>query len=669
MCRVAGRRCPCDSSDARRMRRLAEKVRTGISESSASLQQSSVGVLETLERDSFGRLVNAPEDGFGEGSAIVQETREKIEELQELQELIRVAFDRRKLDYDDEEAVARANAASEELKKRFGKADKGGISPVDAHEEKVREVGQAIATIAEGRGAVETNIDFLSAVDAEIGEERLAELKEERNKAFGDVQTAAQEALEHFEQIGVTGDFLDYEGEHNFSIDMWVARDNLVEISETGMADTTLGFSARNRLRDARQRLKDGEGEVSPETQAMLDEAATMVSDVWNKQSAALDADKGVEKERQKVRGAIYERRGEIYKQVLADVSKHSFGGEFKVSDKSDKDAMEAVNAAADCYPAHWIAKSNATTNELRVKHTNRRAHYRSLQSYKSRSGLALVREYTTSDTVEHAQSMIALNSEGRSKGLRQQEYRILTEEEKSAAGKGDVAGVVVERQEYNYAHIDRKITKRKWGSSERTRDHASPWRTEFQRPEGNGWEPVQFEIEHGRYDDETGKHVTEMITVNSWRRPRKAMQEKSVEYNAELLVDGAGFHNKGGTKPAGYPTAIHELAHRMEDVSGSDVVSLENAFLERRATKEDGDVEEQTLIYGQRKGANAEIGYRDSFVSHYMGKTYNGRYFEVMSTGMEAVFAGEYGGLLGGDGHKADHDHRNFVLGVLANG
>ncbi len=53
-----------------------------------------------------------------------------------------------------------------------------------------------------------------------------------------------------------------------------------------------------------------------------------------------------------------------------------------------------------------------------------------------------------------------------------------------------------------------------------------------------------------------------------------------------------------------------------------------------------------------------------------YVGKEYfDGKRYEVFTTGIQALYSGEYGGLLGlSPQYKTpDLEHRNFVLGILA--
>ena len=107
----------------------------------------------------------------------------------------------------------------------------------------------------------------------------------------------------------------------------------------------------------------------------------------------------------------------------------------------------------------------------------------------------------------------------------------------------------------------------------------------------------------------------------------------------------------------------IHEVAHRMEHTN-PEVLALEGAFYRRRVTSDEGEIEPTTSYMGSRR----ERVRSDGFVDPYVGKDYDGgRAYEVLSVGMEAVFAGSMGSLLGVDHRAADLDHRAFVLGLLA--
>ncbi|MGP9651764.1 hypothetical protein ACT3UA_11435 [Glutamicibacter sp. 363] len=109
---------------------------------------------------------------------------------------------------------------------------------------------------------------------------------------------------------------------------------------------------------------------------------------------------------------------------------------------------------------------------------------------------------------------------------------------------------------------------------------------------------------------------------------------------------------------------ATHEFTHRMEDVVPG-IYHLENQFRTRRTTLPNGRLEPLVPIYRHTPREKARV---DHFASRYMGKVYGfGGYTEIMSTGTEALFGGEYGGLTGmSRGTSADKDMRNFILGVL---
>lgn len=117
--------------------------------------------------------------------------------------------------------------------------------------------------------------------------------------------------------------------------------------------------------------------------------------------------------------------------------------------------------------------------------------------------------------------------------------------------------------------------------------------------------------------------------------------------------------------------SAYHEFAHRVEDVVRGGVIEhLEEAFLVRRTTDENGVREELSqMTMGDGTLGGTELGRKGTFMMHYIGKEYlNHRSREVLSIGSEAVFAGNYGSFLGIDGlHKPDLDHRGFVLGIFA--
>jgi N12 class adenine-specific DNA methylase len=122
------------------------------------------------------------------------------------------------------------------------------------------------------------------------------------------------------------------------------------------------------------------------------------------------------------------------------------------------------------------------------------------------------------------------------------------------------------------------------------------------------------------------------------------------------------GAEQVTGSGPSGR-VAVHELAHHMEAVVPG-LSEMQNAYLWQRTTDEGTEVGTRT-----RTGRNSvsrlagqqyrnEHGRRDEFPDHYSGKEYGRGHYELLTTGMESLFAGS---------DYADDDHRRWLLGVLA--
>jgi hypothetical protein len=132
------------------------------------------------------------------------------------------------------------------------------------------------------------------------------------------------------------------------------------------------------------------------------------------------------------------------------------------------------------------------------------------------------------------------------------------------------------------------------------------------------------------------------------------------------------------GWRRRGYAVACHEFAHRCEHTMPR-IGQLTRVLAARRAIDPltGGHAPVVDYLQDERVGpASADqVDWSDGewvrphgFVDRYMGKIYRNRqYHEVLSTGVEALFAGAYGGLAGARGHRADPEHRDFVLGVLS--
>jgi hypothetical protein len=114
--------------------------------------------------------------------------------------------------------------------------------------------------------------------------------------------------------------------------------------------------------------------------------------------------------------------------------------------------------------------------------------------------------------------------------------------------------------------------------------------------------------------------------------------------------------------------TATHELGHRFQYSVGS-LNDLERAFLVRRTSvpsaRFPGESERQALepVYGKSR---KELCRPDHFANRYMGKEYE-NVTEIVTMGMESLFTGTNGGLIGVGRSDPDREFRDFILGAVA--
>ncbi len=165
------------------------------------------------------------------------------------------------------------------------------------------------------------------------------------------------------------------------------------------------------------------------------------------------------------------------------------------------------------------------------------------------------------------------------------------------------------------------------------------------EQPRGPGWEPAGDRI---------------------WRRPKTAEQSIQV---SELRVGLREFQGgQIGVRP-GAATAAHEFGHRCQRLV-PNISELERAFLDRRTAG--------TELEPYSKAHADEWVQPDGFADRYMGKDYRegkpgvfqeeeSKSTEILTTGVEAIFANRFGALAGLNGLNPDPDMRNFVLGMMA--
>ena len=305
--------------------------------------------------------------------------------------------------------------------------------------------------------------------------------------------------------------------------------------------------------------------------------------------------------------------------QVLNSV--RSFGGTLETSSKSDRKKNETLKQVAQFYPTEWLEQSNQNPVKLVVKNTNGRAHYTHWAKTAKVSPLYKIMAYD--EPPKDMDSVITLTAD----------------EEGHIKYANEDLNINIDG--YHYLPNETVYLMPQW-------EHPNPWTTRYNpdgSPKGYGWKP----------------YIHEHTGETAWRRVIRQRQSSVDKTSANILVDR--MVNRVN-KVEGFDSAIHELAHRMEAVEVPFLKNVQKAFYERRTTNPDGSPQPAVKLYKGRK----EYAVPDSFASDYMGKKYSGDvHYEILSTGMEAIFGGEYaGGLIGLKNKKPDKDMFNFIVGTL---
>jgi hypothetical protein len=327
------------------------------------------------------------------------------------------------------------------------------------------------------------------------------------------------------------------------------------------------------------------------------------------------------------VRMEVKRKMSAAYASVVADI--RPVGGIVPSHQLSDQDALYMLNeTVGKHYPSDWL-KASAREGEMAVAPTSEgRAKYSAHQFYPStpESGLevqesfvGLVPAEKTEEFLEKiSEDGIEIHGHGTSFDNGDGEYRFVE---------------FAARHEFN-------PNKDQMG--------------EDGIPEGPGW--------NFGYVPRTAPGGMHVPAEKVWYR---------VPVNYGKVVPTLFVASKDAGEEKQRATAYHEFSHRAEDtVRGGLIEHLEESFLVRRTTDENGEREELSAMKpGDGTLGGTELGRPGTFMMHYIGKEYlNHRSREVLAIGSESLFAGSYGSFMGLDGkHPVDLDHRGFTLGIFA--
>lgn len=164
----------------------------------------------------------------------------------------------------------------------------------------------------------------------------------------------------------------------------------------------------------------------------------------------------------------------------------------------------------------------------------------------------------------------------------------------------------------------------------------------------------------------QTIQRAMKILTKKRW--VRKNLTTKKIAPRLQIF-DKETAKNLNHEDKHDYQKAVayHEFGHRIEAVLSDKILTRqEKAFLKRRAGKTDENFYENMINVGTKD----EYAHEGKFISKYVGRDYyNENNYEVFTTGIEALYGGSYGGLVGNSitFREQDLDHRGFVLGTLA--
>lgn len=318
------------------------------------------------------------------------------------------------------------------------------------------------------------------------------------------------------------------------------------------------------------------------------------------------------------------------YQAALAEI--RPMGGEIKLHARSDPQAAALIQDAAELYPTEWIEASNGHSL-LVASATTKRAHYADWHDIRETEQARRMEQVIM--TPDRSKLVTVGGPEGELRDTGRTAHEAYRDRKTGEYVDGHFP--VYEREQWEVFPSWKKFRAKKDGS---------PW------GKGSGWE---------KWEDPESERT-------AWRRPAVYDRVLTSEVGSEILTGGRTISYIEG-REANFAVSAHEFGHRTEEAVDG-VMNIERSFLERRTSnipsKDWPGTMEQDPLIPMSPGSN-EMTRPDSFTNIYMGRDYTQGATEVMSMGMEGIFAGNYGGFIGIGGEKPDLEVRDLVLGVLA--
>lgn len=410
-------------------------------------------------------------------------------------------------------------------------------------------------------------------------------------------------------------------------------------------------YEDRHELRhswDVNQAVKRIKDYKNDEGQALISRAQEFVDEFAAVAEDSKAVDKIYNNERLRIRNHYSGKLTAAYQSLISGV--RPVGGVVKYAPESDAEAVELVNrTVSKHYPTEWLQHHNEHS-EVILRSAATRPNY----NYDSNDGgkdVEVAREkriefvFISSSTVEgHDKLMNTINE--------------------------TFSDTPRTHFTFSSPTVQETFTKVFYSTTEEEiYDEEKHGVIAENEREAAGWEhrPSLASLIY-LSTAESLEHAEKIATQPYWVRKSTTMTAP-----AKVLT----LHNDEGLKKHQLPVpdvgnekeaiTYHEFGHRMEDVMpDKKLTRYEHAFLKRRTGKT-----EENFNQGMVTALGTDELYHNSdFVYRYTGRAYsNVDFTEVFTTGIEALYGGNLGGLVGNSNNysKPDLDHRGFVLGVLA--
>lgn len=427
-------------------------------------------------------------------------------------------------------------------------------------------------------------------------------------------------------------------------------------------------FEERAALADQYAEIfeEDPTTRFSEEDKEFLDDEFIEIHDkYWDKHAEVFEFQEKRDKEHDAYRNEqakiFFEEHREAYAEILKTI--RPMGG--NLATNSDEQTQKLVTETIDqYYPKDWIENSNLSSRELNIIQSEERGIYIHYPEYNNEE------EYEEINQNQLGFFQIQASPNDSPEQEEREYLRMKTFIENISEG------VSHREQDGRHTRSGRKINIFNF-PLHREEEYSSAKHGEMvdNKPPGEGWVKKQSSVGITSLNDfvtanpkATTEEIFQHIESERWVRSEKT---KTPTGKSQIRISTSEQDEQSekfnSTQKA---VLFHEFGHRVE-YTNPHIPKMEKAFLARRANKNEQNWY-KNMIPALGPWEVQEVSHDAGMIDPYMSKEYGtGEAYEVLATGLESLYGGEYGGLVGlnspGKRAKADLDHRGFILGLLA--